>query len=165
MLAGPLGGRGAKRSRSPPATDALAELGAGFGSGRTRGDKSGCQSGHRGRGPRGAGLYGRRRRLWARPRTGPSRLRPAGEFARCRWGKARPKQPYRLLPAIPDRRASEWGHGQAAHLHNPLEAEVGLLGAEFMARADRVIGQGDRIAGGCGQVLGRPSVEVEGVGG
>ena len=36
-------------------------------------------------------------------------------------------------------------NGQAAHLHNPLEAEVGLLGPEFMARADYVIGQGDRI--------------------
>ena len=56
-------------------------------------------------------------------------------------------------------------NGQAAHLHNPLEAEVGLLGPEFMARADYVIGQGDRITGSCGQLLGCPSVEVEGVGG
>ena len=27
-------------------------------------------------------------------------------------------------------------NGQAAHLHNPLEAEVGLLGPQLMARAD-----------------------------
>ena len=34
-------------------------------------------------------------------------------------------------------------NGQAAHLYNPLEAEVGLLGPKFLARADDVIGQGD----------------------
>ena len=54
-------------------------------------------------------------------------------------------------------------NGQAAHLHNSLEAEVGLLGPEFLARADYVIGQGDGVSGGCGQFLGRPGVEVEAV--
>ena len=56
-------------------------------------------------------------------------------------------------------------NGQAAHLHDPLEAEVGLLGAEGLARADHVIGQGYRVAGGRGQLAGCPSVEVEAVGG
>ena len=76
---------------------------------------------------------------------------------------AHPKQIYRLLPATPDicRRQGRV-NGQAAHLHNPLEAEVGLLGPQLMARADYVIGQGDRITRSCGQFLGRPSVEVEG---
>ena len=71
--------------------------------------------------------------------------------------------PFFLQPWIFGRQG--WVNGQAAHLHNPLEAEVGLLGPKFMARADDVIGQGDRITGSCGQLLGCPSVEVEGVGG